>query len=383
MRKALQNSCTNIPAFDYLAGLAVHREEILRAIGRVLDSGCLILGPELKSFEIEFAQFVGVQNAVAVSSGTDALIIALRSLGIGPGDDVITIANGPVPTVAAIRAVGANPRFVDVDPVHLQMNPELVARAITPRTRCVVPVHLYGCPAPVKCILKICQDHNLRMIEDCAQAFGTRLDQSHVGSFGDVGCFSFYPTKNLGAFGDAGMCVTNSRTLSAKLREQRCYGYRDDRVAHVDGLNCRMDELHAACLRVRLKHVHESLKRRCRNAQWYLQRLADSKITLPSIPPGGTHSWHQFVIQVKDREGWTGFLKKYEVGFGIHYEHAVHIMPAYSSNSSGSQHSAVSLPITEQACKQVLSLPIFPELELDQLERVCEVIELGCRAGLS
>jgi dTDP-4-amino-4,6-dideoxygalactose transaminase len=349
----------------------------LNAIARVLDSGNLILGPELTGFECEFAQFVGGEQAVGVSSGTDALIVALRSLGIGTNDEVITVANGPAPTVAAIRAVGATPCFVDVDPVSLQVNPDLIAKAITPRTRCVVPLHLYGCPSPVDRILEICRNFGLYLIEDCAQAVGTRLGQLHVGMYGDIGCFSFYPTKNLGAFGDAGMCVTNSDALASRMREQRCYGFRNDRVAHVDGLNCRMDEVQAACLRVRLNYLQASLMGRSRNAEGYLQRLSSTGMRLPLIPQNGTHSWHQFVVRVLDRAGWTQWLNMHHVGFGIHYEHPVHLMPAYS------QFAARSLPVTEMVCKQVLSLPIFPELGCPEVERVCDVIELGLRTGLS
>lgn len=378
MNKTVRTSHpTCIPAFDYRRGFAIHREEILGAIARVLESGILILGPELSKFEFEFSQFVGCEHSVGVSSGTDALIVALRSLGIGPNDEVITVANGPAPTVAAIRAVNATPSFVDIDPKSVQMNPDLIAGAITPRTRCVIPVHLYGCPAPVEHIAEICREHGLFLIEDCAQAVGTRIGRLHAGLYGDIGCFSFYPTKNLGGFGDSGVCVTNDSAVAHRLREQRCYGFRDDRIAHVDGLNCRMDELQAACLRVRLKYLQESLDARNRNAEDYLRRLSSTEMTLPFVPKDGTHSWHQFVVRLNRRVAWQQFLELHNVGFGIHYEHPVHLMPAYSKFANR------PLPITELVCKQVLSLPIFPELECSEIKRVCDVIELGYRTGVS
>lgn len=378
MNKAKVPNSESIPAFDYLTGYRAHRGEFLAAVERVLESGSLILGEELSSFESEFAQFVGAQAAVGVSSGTDALVIALRALEIKAGDEVITTANGPVPTAAAIRAVGATPRFVDIDPITLQISVSAVEAALSHCTRCILPVHLYGSPAPVEQLVELCRVRQLKMVEDCAQAHGTYLNGRHVGTFGEIGCFSFYPTKNLGGFGDAGMCITNHRQLSAKMTELRCYGFRTDRVALSDGLNCRLDEIQAACLRVRLKYLPGLLQKRRKHAEAYTQRLSGLGIALPSLVPGGAHSWHQFVIQVREREKWCAWFQQHRIGYGIHYRYPVHLMPAYQEYSAG----LPSLPATELACDQVLSLPIFPELRASDLERIGHVIQAGKLCGL-
>ncbi len=368
-----------VPAFDYLEGLKSIRSEILQAITRVLDSGRLILGPEVAAFESEFAHFVGCKHAIGVSSGTDALIVALRVLKIGPGHEVITVANGPVPTIAAIRAVGATPCLVDVDERSLQMDPRLVSQAIHSATRCVLPLHLYGSPAPVAEIAEICREHDIALVEDCAQAHGTTIGCRHAGTIGDIGCFSFYPTKNLGAFGDAGMCITDDPVLAARIREVRCYGFREDRVAHVEGLNCRLDEMQAACLRVRLKSLRESLAKRSQISADYLKQLEGLPFVLPMIPSYGKPSWHQFVIRVKHRDDWISWLANQQIMVGIHYEHPVHLMPAYQQIAGRPK----SLPVTEQACKEVLSLPMFPELNQDDVAWVCRALKSGVEAGLT
>jgi hypothetical protein len=235
-----------IPVFDFRPGYERHRAEFDAAIARVLASGQLILGPEVRAFEEEFAGYVDAALGVGVASGTDALVLALRALGIGPGDEVITVANAGVPPVAAIRAAGATPRFVDVHPDTLLLDPGGLERACSERTRCILPVHLYGHPVEMDAILDFARSRGLRVVEDCAQAHGARHRGKPVGGFGEIGCFSFYPTKNLGAFGDAGMCVTDDPKLAESLRMLRMYGFRDDRHAHREGLNSRLDELQAA-----------------------------------------------------------------------------------------------------------------------------------------
>ncbi len=377
--ESVVKSPREVPAFDYLRGLKSQRDEILEAIARVLDSGTLILGPEVTAFENEFAQFVGSKHAIGVSSGTDALIVALRVLNIGPGHEVITVANGPVPTIAAIRAVGATPCFVDVDAKNLQMDPRLVAQAITPSTRCVLPIHLYGSPAPAFPMAELCREHGLALVEDCAQAHGTYVENRHAGTIGRISCFSFYPTKNLGAFGDAGMCITDDPVLAERMREHSCYGFRKDRVAHVEGLNCRLDELQAACLRVRLKTLPNALENRRCVAAYYLEQLASLPIQLPSIPSYGKPSWHQFVIRVAQREAWIQWLANQHIKIGIHYDQPVHLMPAYRLIAGGSG----ALPITERVCKEVISLPMFPELQKEDLARVCQALKSGVEAGLT
>lgn len=367
-----------VPAFDYRMGMAAMRGELLAAIERVLNSGCLILGPEVAAFENEFAHFIGATHAVGTSSGTDALIIALRALGIGAGDEVITVSNGPVPTIAAIRAVGAVPRFVDIDSGNLQIDPQLIEDAITAQTRCVLPIHLYGWPAPVAAIAEVCRTHNLVLVEDCAQAHGTWASGQHVGTLGAIGCFSFYPTKNLGAFGDAGLCVTHDAALAANLREQACYGFRNDRVAHREGLNCRLDELQAACLRVKLKQLDTALQLRANIAETYRRGLAGTGLSMLPIPEQGRASWHQFVIRAQQREAWIKWFERSAIQVGVHYATPVHRMPAYQWLG----YSEGSLPNTEQACREVVSLPLYPELTDAQAERVIDCVHAGLASGL-
>ena len=251
-----------IPFFDYRPHYQALRREIDEAVRRVIDSGRLILGPEVDAFEGEFASYVGTAGAVGVNSGTDALILALRALEVGPGDEVLTVANAGVPPVAAIRAVGALPRFVDVSPASLLLDPARLEQARTKRTRCVIPVHLYGRPAAMKQILEFASHHDLAVIEDCAQAHGARIDERHVGTFGSIGCFSFYPTKNLGAFGDGGAIVSNDPALLGRVRALRFYGFDAARSAQHEGVNSRLDELQAAILRVKLTHLEEDLASR-------------------------------------------------------------------------------------------------------------------------
>lgn len=378
-KKRVSPTVRIVPAFDYLKEFQSQRSEIMVAIARVLDSGTLILGPEVTAFENEFAHYVDSEHAIGVSSGTDALIVALRVLDIGPGHEVITVANGPVPTVAAIRAVGATPCFIDIDSNSFQMDPRLVSQAITSATRCVLPIHLYGNPAPVFRIAEICREHSLALVEDCAQAHGTIVGDRHVGTIGAIGCFSFYPTKNLGGFGDGGMCVTDDPILAVRMREQRSYGFRNDRVAHVEGLNCRLDELQAACLRVRLQYLPASLAKRRQIAFYYHEQLACLNLQLPLIPSYGKPSWHQFVVRVAYRDAWIRWLAEQKIFVGVHYDQPVHLMPAYLPLARVPD----ALPVTEQVCKEVISLPIFPELQRDEMARVCQALKSGVEAGLT
>lgn len=355
-----------VPNFEYRGELSKYRTEILSRFARVLDSGKLILGQEVSAFEAEFAQFVGATHAVGVSSGTDALIVALRALDIGQGDEVITVANGPAPTVAAIRAVGACPRLIDIDPVTMQMNASHIEDAINARSRCLLPLHLYGYPCDIQRLLELSRRYGLRLIEDCAQAHGAYVERQHVGLFGDIGCYSFYPTKNLGAFGDAGLCVTHDEVLAQRMREHACYGFRGDRIAHVDGLNCRLDELQAAALRVRLRYLPEGLCRRQAIAERYLQELKHLPVQLPVIIDRAKSAWHQFVIRTTARPELIEHLAQLGIDVGIHYATPIHHMPAYARLNLVSR----SLATTEKACREVLSLPAYPELSDEHVERV-------------
>lgn len=368
-----------IPAFDYLRGHARLGHELEAAIRRVIASGHLILGPECEAFESEFAAYAGSRAAVSVSSGTSAIVIALRALGIGAGDEVITVSHTAVPTVGAIREAGASPRLVDVEEGSLLIDPRRVAESIGPRTRAIVPVHLYGCPADMPAIVQIAARHNLAVIEDCAQAHGARLDGRHVGTFGTIGCFSFYPTKNLGAYGDGGLCVTDDLQLTERMRRLRFHGFDERRVAQVEGINSRLDELQAAILRVKLRHLDEALGARRRIARQYRESLQGTGLRLPETRPEREHAWHLFVIRTSRRDQLIEAFQQSGIGFGIHYPRPVHRMPAYESLGYGPG----SLPITEQAADEVLSLPMFPELTDQEVETVCGTIQrtLGGQVG--
>jgi dTDP-4-amino-4,6-dideoxygalactose transaminase len=359
-----------IASFDHRPAYLGHKAEIDAAIDRVLRSAQLILGPEVRAFEEEFAVYVGVSGAVGVASGTDALILALRGLGIGSGDEVITVANAGVPPVAAIRAAGATPRFVDVRPDSLLIDPDRLEDALTPRTRCVLPVHLYGQLAPMQPILDFAARHGLRVVEDCAQAHGARQLDRHAGSIGDAGCFSFYPTKNLGAFGDGGLLATGDPALEERVRRQRMYGFAGDRHAHCEGLNSRLDELQAAILRVKLRYLDDAVAARREIASRYLQGLEGSACRLPTATSQGAHSYHLFVVRVPDRARVVEALDRAEIGFGIHYATPVHLMEAYGFLG----YREGDLPVSEEAARAVLSLPIYPGLELDAVDRVVEVL---------
>jgi aminotransferase EvaB len=359
-----------IPFFDYRPQYAGLRSEIDDAIKRVIDSGRLILGPEVERFETEFAAFVGAGGAVGVNSGTDALIVALRALEIGDGDQVITVSNAGTPVVAAIRAVGAVPRFVDVDPISLQLDPKMLETALDQRTRCVIPVHLYGHPAPIGRIVQFTRQHDLKLIEDCAQAHGTRIAGRHVGTSGQIGCFSFYPTKNLGAFGDGGICVSDDPELLERLRLERMYGFSGDRSSRIEGLNTRLDEIQAAVLLVKLSHLDEALAVRGRLSRRYLDGLHDSPFVLPSLPDDAEHAFHLFVIRHPQRDRIAERLSRQQIGWAIHYPEPVHLMPAYSFLD----YRAGQLPVSEEASLSVLSLPLYPGLGEQAVDRVIEAL---------
>jgi dTDP-4-amino-4,6-dideoxygalactose transaminase len=359
-----------IPFFDYRPHYETLRGEIDEAMRRVIDSGRLILGPEVEAFENEFAAFVGSAGAVGVNSGTDALILAQRALEVGPGDEVLTVANAGVPPVAAIRAVGALPRFIDVSPASLLLDPEQLEQARTERTRCVIPVHLYGRPAPMTQILEFASRHDLAVIEDCAQAHGARIDERHVGTFGSIGCFSFYPTKNLGAFGDGGAVVSADPALLDRVRALRMYGFDKDRSAHHEGVNSRLDEIQAAILRVKLAHLDADLATRRHLAEAYTIGLRDTSMLLPAPAKGIVHAVHLFVLSTPERERLIRALESHQIGYGVHYPEPVHRMPAYDFLG----YPEGRLPASEAACHQVLSLPLYVGLGREEVESVVQAV---------
>lgn len=353
--------------FDYLQQYRKLSDEIDAAVRRVLRSGKLILGPEVRQFEEEFAQFLnGNGTCVGVNSGTDALVVALMALGIGAGDEVVTVANTAVPTVSAIRATGATPVFCDVDPRTCLMDLHELEQLITERTRAVLPVHLFGNVVDVPSIRDIIQRRDIRIVEDCAQAHGAKIGDRMAGTMGDIGTFSFYPTKNLGAYGDAGMCYTANPTLGEEMRRVRMYGFENGPRSVREGINSRLDELQAAILRVKLKRLSEYVAARRALAERYTQNLTTC---VERVVAGDRvhHAYHLFVVKVPDRDRVRAELSSRGVDAAIHYPHPIHLMPAYRFLG----YRQGSLPHTEALCESVLSLPLYPELPDEAVDRVC------------
>jgi dTDP-4-amino-4,6-dideoxygalactose transaminase len=355
------------PRAQYLA----HKAEIDEAVARVLDRGWYILGAEVKAFEAEFAAYIGVGQGVGVGSGTEALHLTLAACGIGPGDEVITVSHTAVATVAAIEMTGAQPVLVDIEPGFFTLDPRRLEAAISSRTKAIIPVHLYGQPADLEPILSLARARNLRVIEDCAQAHGATYQGRKVGSFGDAACFSFYPTKNLGAFGDGGMIVTDDAELAEKARLLREYGWADRYVSKVTGMNSRLDEIQAAILRVKLNYLDRDNALRQRVAQAYFDSLEDGEIVLPRRRQNSTHVFHLFVVCAGRRDDLRGYLKDEGIAALVHYPVPVHLQPAYRGRLRGGD----SLPETERAAREVLSLPIYPELQDAQVRAVIDAVQ--------
>jgi len=359
--------CSN-PRAQYLA----HQTEIDEAMRRVLDQGWYILGDEVKAFEREFAAYLGATYALGVGSGTEALHLALAACGVGPGDEVITVAHTAVATVSAIELLGATPVLVDIDPTTFTLDPAKLESVISPKTKAIVPVHLYGHPADLTPILDIARRHNLRVVEDCAQAHGARYQGRRVGAWGDIACFSFYPTKNLGAIGDGGAVVTNDPALADRARLFREYGWAERCVSHIPGWNSRLDELQAAILRVKLRYLDTDNATRARLAALYTDGLTGLNVTVPLARADSTHVYHLYVIRSPHRDELQGFLKKGGLGALVHYPVPVHLQPAYRNRLRGRD----ALPETERAAREVLSLPMYPELNVADVQRVVEAVKL-------
>lgn len=353
-----------IKTFDYLKTLASIEDEIMASIARVLHSGWLILGPETEAFERDFAAAVGMKHCIGVSSGTVALHLALWGLGVGPGDEVITVANTCVPTVSAIELAGATPVLVDVHDKDLMIDPDQVERAITKRTACILPVHLWGQGVDIERLLAL----GVPVLEDCAQAQGTRIEGQHAGTFGAAGCFSFYPTKNLGAYGDAGAIVTGDDELAARLRRMRMYGYTRSNYAQERGMNARIAEIQAAILRVKLRYLDEWQCRRREIAARYDAGISNPAIATPHRHVNREHAHHQYVIRCQDRQKVIDMMEARDIGYGIHYPTPVHKMPPY-------EHLARwPLPVTERAAAQILSIPVHEALTDEEVGTVIEVL---------
>lgn len=363
-----------VPFIDLTAEYLALKAEIDTAVARVLAGGWYILGQEVAAFEAEFAAYCGVNHAVGVASGTDALLLALRALEIGLGDEVITVSHTAVATVTAVALSGATPVLVDVEPDTYTLDAAQLTQAITPRTRAIIPVHLYGQPANLDAILAVARQHGLYVIEDCAQAHGALYKGQRVGSFGHLAAFSFYPTKNLGAVGDGGAVTTQDGDLAQRLRWLRQYGWQERYISTLEGYNSRLDELQAAVLRVKLRFLDASNAQRRAWADAYRQQLAGLPLVLPQERPYTEHVYHLFVVQVENRNGLQSFLQEQGIGTAVHYPAPVHLQPAYA-------HLRASLPVTERLAGQILSLPLYPHLPANQLHQVCQTIGLWYRSS--
>jgi dTDP-4-amino-4,6-dideoxygalactose transaminase len=369
----------SIPILDLQAQYRAHKDEIDAAILGVVESGHYILGPNVKALEGEIAAYVGCQHAVGVASGTDALQLALVALGIGPGDEVITTPFTFIATASTISHTGATPVFVDVDPHTFNLVPALVEAAVTPRTRAVVPVHLFGQMVEMQPILEIARRHGLKVIEDAAQAIGAEENGRRAGSLGDAACFSFYPTKNLGAYGDGGMVTTNDPEIAGRLDVLRRQGSTKKYHNEVLGYNSRLDEIQAALLRVKLRYLDDWAVGRQRVAQRYGELLPGLPVRPPVERTDARHVYHQYTIRAARRDELQAHLKAQGIGTMVYYPVPLHRLPLYA----GLGYREGSLPESEGAAREVLSLPIYPELTDDQIEAVAGAVAAfyGGQAG--
>ena len=347
----------------------LYQEEYEAAALRVLRSGWYVLGPEVESFEQAFAAYVGRKYCIGVGSGLDALTLSVRALGIGAGDEVIVPANTYIATVLAITANGATPVFVEPDDCFT-LDAARIEAAITPKTRAIMVVHLYGQAAQMDAICRIAKAHGLRLVEDCAQSHGAKFSGTMTGAFGDAGCFSFYPTKNLGAFGDAGAVVTDDEELAGTLRMLRNYGSEKKYYNKLVGVNSRLDELQAALLRTKLSHLKELNAERERIAAAYLFGIQNPAIRLPKQRENANHVWHQFVIETEDRDSFQQYLAGHGIQTVIHYPIPPHLAECYQYLG----HKEGDYPVAERMAKTVLSLPMFNGMKEEEVQYVIETV---------
>ena len=364
-----------IPLVDLRSQYQAIKQEITTAVEDVLENMQLFLGPQVQAFENEFAMYCGCGHGVGVASGTDALALALRACGIGPGDEVITVANTFIATVEAIALVGATPVFVDIDPGTYTMDWRQLDQVLTPRTRAILPVHLYGHPVDMQPVLDFARSHGLRVIEDASQAHGAAYQGQRVGSFGDIGCFSLYYSKNLGAYGEAGVCVTNDSSLAESLRTVRDHGSRIRYQHEVLGVNARLDELQAAVLRVKLRYLDQWNAARQAHAQAYTQQLRGIVEAVPVVQPCATHVYCYYVVQVQERDHFRKMLEQEGVATGIHYPTPIHLQPACVRYG----YKPGMLPVTEAVTGWIVSLPMYPELSPEQIQTVVNAVKRGIK----
>ena len=364
-----------IPCANPLAQFESYAAEIESAVARVFRSNRYILGPEVEALEQEFADYIGTSHAIGVANGTDALEISVRALRLAPGDEVVTVSHTAVATVAAIEAAGAVPVLVDVDPVFFTLDPRQLAEVLTPRTKAVIAVHLYGQAADLDEIGRFCGAHGLALIEDVSQAHGATWRGRRLGSIGTIGCFSCYPTKNLGAIGDGGLITTNDRELARRIRMLREYGWQQRYISDIPGRNSRLDEVQAPILRVKLRHLDADNGRRRALAAQYTRLLNGQAIQIPEMRDEAEHVFHLYVVKVRHRQQIMDHLKSQDIHGGVHYPVPIHQQAAYE----GRIHTASSMQVTETLAKEVLSLPIYPELEPHQVDKVLGVLEFALR----
>lgn len=376
----------SIPQTNPGAGYLADRREFDDAWRRVMERGWYILGKEVAEFEREFAEYLGAAEVVGTANGTDALCLALRAAGVRPGERVFTVSHTAVATLAAILMAQARPVFVDIDPAMFTMSPVSLEDAIRRakqapnsegRLSAVVVVHLYGQPADMPSIIEIARRNGLSVIEDCAQSHGATLAGRKSGTWGDIAAFSFYPTKNLGAFGDGGAIAVGTATQASRCRSMREYGWDRERVSQEQGVNSRLDELHAALLRVRLRHLDRDNAARGSIAAIYNERLANTKITCPAVRPGAVHAYHQYVIRSPRRGALRTELDRAGIGTGIHYTPPAHQHPAFHRFLD----DGIPLPETEHAANEIVSLPMYPQMTAAQANKVAdEIIRFGTSA---
>ena len=366
-----------IKVWDYLKEYEQEKEEIHSAIQRVLESGFLILGEHVAQFERVFARYCGVEHGVGVNSGTDAVFLGLKALDIGPGDEVITVSNTAVPTVSAIAATGALPRFVDIDPGTYLLDTARLERAVTERTKCILPVHLFGQCVDMDTVRRVADTYGLKILEDCAQSHGAMFNGEKAGSMSDLAAFSFYPTKNLGGYGDGGMITTDDDGLNERLLRLRFYGMERTYYSKEHGYNSRLDELHASILLGKLGHIDEDISKRRTLARQYDRELEGTDLSLPRIAQGNTHAYYLYVCRHPKRDEIISELKKRGIFVNISYPWPVHTMTAYRYLG----YEEGDLPHTEKAANEIFSLPMYPSLGDDEQTETIDALH-AILAGL-
>ena len=359
-----------INVWGYLKEYEATKEELLKAVTEVFESGTLILGQKGRDFEQAYSDYIGVKYGVGCDNGTNAITLALRALGISDGDEVITVSNTAIPTVSAIVTAGATPVFVDIDPNTYLMDVTKVEAAITPRTKAILPVHLYGQCVDMDPLLDIAREHRLFVIEDCAQAHGAEYKGRKAGSMGDISTTSFYPTKILGAYGDGGMINTNDEGIARRLRRLRFYGAEKTYYAMEHGYNSRLDEIQAAILLTKLPKIEQYVSRRREIAAMYQERLAGSGLILPEEASYGRHAYYLYVVRHLNRDEIIRRLHENNIHVNISYPWPIHTMKAYEYLGG----KAGDLPETEAAAKEIFSLPMYPSLSDEEVERITEAI---------